>query len=167
MNAYVAPEQEHLSACRKWQEYFDNHLRDVGARVPEPTLGQHPNDYLRESCRTFKRSFLPPNHDLYQVQWRGLRGDALDALVPQLMTACKAEANNPNTVPPGEFRQVKVHNPYTGRVDAIKFIGPECFTKQLGRPGRPIKSFWGPVDSQGRQMRPINTSGRSKQGWAA
>ena len=45
----------------------------------------------------------------------------------------KKEAENPNTVPPGEFRQVMVHNPYTGRVDAIKFVGPECFVKGMGR----------------------------------
>jgi len=45
----------------------------------------------------------------------------------------KKEAENPNTVPPGEFRQVMVDNPYTGRVDAIKFVGPECFVKGMGR----------------------------------
>jgi hypothetical protein len=132
-------DQDHFNACRLWQEQVDNHLQYVGGRAPQPVIGQKTNNYVRETCRTLKRTFLPQNHELYRVQWRELPGDALQALVPQLLDACVKEAENPDTVTPGEFRQVKVHNPYTGRVDAIKFIGPESFVKAMGRPGRLAK----------------------------
>jgi hypothetical protein len=147
MSTVSAPtEQLHSDACREWQKFFDDHLRDVGATAQPFIPGQHALDYARESCRTFKHTFLPQNHELYKVNWRGLPTDALQALVPQLMDACKKEAENPRTVPSGEFRAIKTHNPYTGRVDAIKYVGSvdaqgeqDCFVKhpEYGhRPGR-------------------------------
>ena len=54
--------EEHLSACLKFQEYYDNTLRKVGMRAPQPTLGTTVNDYRRETLRTIKRTFLPQNH---------------------------------------------------------------------------------------------------------
>jgi hypothetical protein len=134
----MATNQQHFEACQKWQKFFDDHLRDVGATAPPFIPGQTSDDYIRESCRTFKRTFLPQNHDLYRVQWRdrdGLRSDALHVLVPQLMDACKREAENPNTVTPGEFRKITRRNPY-GQVTEHVFIGPESFVKRMGRPGR-------------------------------
>jgi hypothetical protein len=143
MNMHSVPsEQEHFNANLRWQEHVDNHLLNVGGRAPPPTLGQTTNDYVRETCRTLKRTFLPPVHDLHKVNYRGLPGDALSALVPQLLDACIKEAENPTTVTPGEFRQVKVHNQYTGRVDAIKFIGPESFVKAFSRPGRRVVQMY-------------------------
>jgi hypothetical protein len=136
-------EQDHFAASRKWQEYFDNHLRDIGSSVPPPTLGQTSTAYLRELCRSVKRTFLPPAHPLYQIQWRdrdGLRSDALQVLVPQLMKACKEEAENPATVPPGEFRQITKRNPY-GQIQETRFVGPQCFTKAMMRPGRLLTSW--------------------------
>jgi hypothetical protein len=149
-------EQDHFNACRQFQEYYDNYLREVGVRAPPPTLGQTVSDYRRETCRRFKRTFLPPIHDLYQVNYRGLRNDSLQALEPQLLEACVTEANNPNTVTPGEFRKIEVRNPY-GQLQMTKFIGPECFVKQMGRPGRRVVSFRTIVDPQGR----------TGSGWAA
>ena len=62
--------EEHLSACLKFQEYYDDTLRKVGMRAPQPTLGQTVNDYRRETLRTIKQTFLPQNHPLYAVQMR-------------------------------------------------------------------------------------------------
>jgi hypothetical protein len=133
-------EQQHFDAARQYQAYYDEYLREVGGRAPSPTLGQSVNDYRRETCRTFKRTFLPPVHDLYQVNYRGLRSDALQVFEPQLLQACVQEANNPNTVTPGEFRKIEVRNQY-GQLQMTKFIGPECFVKQMGRPGRRVVAF--------------------------
>jgi hypothetical protein len=133
-------EQDHFQAARRYQEYYDDVLRTVGGRAPPPTLGQTVTDYRRETCRQFKRTFLPRNHEFYRIQYRGLRNDSLQAIEPQLLQACVEEANNPNTVTPGEFRRIEVRNPY-GQLQMTKFIGPECFVKQMGRPGRRVVSF--------------------------
>jgi hypothetical protein len=92
----MASQQEHFNASRKFQEYYDETLRNIGARAPEPVLGQTVNDYRREVLRTIKRTFLPPAHDLYKVQYRGLKADALEVLEPQLLATAKVEAFNPN-----------------------------------------------------------------------
>jgi hypothetical protein len=88
-------------------------------------FGQTVNNYRRECLRTFKRTFLPQNHELYQIQYRGLSPDALPVFEKQLLEACVQHATNPQTlgVLPGEYKQVKARNPYTDRVDAIHFIG--------------------------------------------
>ena len=84
----MATEQEHFDASRKFQAYYDEVLRKVGMRAPEPTLDQSVNDYRRETLRTLKRTFLPPVHELYQVQYRQLKADALGVLEKQLLDAC-------------------------------------------------------------------------------
>jgi hypothetical protein len=142
MNQHSPPtEQDHLNAAKQYQEYFDNALCEVGVRAPAPTLGQTVNDYRRETDRTIKRTCLPKDHPLYGINYRGLKNDSLDALEPQLLKAAVAERKNPNTVPPGEFREVNQLDPYTGRVVAKTFYGQECFVKQMGRPGRRVVNF--------------------------
>lgn len=167
-------EQEYLNACRQWQAHYTEALRDVSASVPQPVIGQHPNDYRRESLRTFKRTFLPQGHELYQIQYRGLTPDALPVFEQQLLQACVQHATNPQTlgVQPGEYREVKAHNPYTGRVDAIHFIGhwdaaskserSFCADPAYGyRPGRIVKSF-----RDDKVQRPIIKE-YAKPAWAA
>jgi hypothetical protein len=126
--------EEHFDASRKFQAYYDDVLRKVGMRAPEPTLGQTVNDYRRETLRNLKRTFLR-NHDLYQVQCRQLPADALGVLEPQLLSACIVEANNPAHVPAGELRKVEELDEY-GKVRMIKWIGQHCFVREMGRPGR-------------------------------
>jgi hypothetical protein len=133
------PEQ-HFNAARKFQEYYDSALRKVGMRAPEPVLNQTVNDYRRETLRNLKRTFLPQNHDLYQVQFRQLESDALQVLEPQLLNACVVEAYNPHHVPVGELRKVEELDEY-GKLKTIRWIGQESFVKQMGRPGRRVKSF--------------------------
>jgi hypothetical protein len=100
----MASEQEHYAAAQKYQEYYDNVLRKVGMRAPQPTLGQKVNDYRVETLRMMKRTFLPQNHPLYKVNYRGLRDDSatISAFEPQLLNAVPIEAYNPAHVPPGE-----------------------------------------------------------------
>jgi len=132
--------EEHLSACLKFQEYYDDTLRKVGMRAPQPTLGQTVNDYRRETLRTIKRTFLPQAHPLYAVQMRALKADALGALEPQVLQAAVIEANNPCHVAPGELRKVEELDDF-GKLKTIKWIGQESFVKAMGRPGRRVKSF--------------------------
>ena len=132
--------EEHLSACLKYQEYFDNTLRKVGMRAPQPVLGTTVNDYRRETLRTIKHTFLPQNHPLYAVQMRALKADALGALEPQVLQAAVVEANNPCHVEPGQLRKVEELDEY-GKLKTIKWIGQESFVKAMGRPGRRVKSF--------------------------
>src|SRR5262249_43831355 len=88
-------EQEHFDAARKFQEFYDNTLRKIGMRAPQPVLGDTVNNYRRETLRTLKRTFLPQNHELYQIQFRGLPADVLNPFEAQLLQACVVEANNP------------------------------------------------------------------------
>jgi len=55
------------NSIRKFQELYDNVLRTVGSRAREPTLGQHCDDYRRETLRMMKRQFLR-NHELFGVK---------------------------------------------------------------------------------------------------
>jgi hypothetical protein len=132
--------EEHFNASRKFQEFYDQTLRKVGARAPQPVLGETVNHYRRETLRNLKRTFLPQNHELYQVQYRQLKADALQILEPQLLDACVTEANNPCHVPVGELRKVEEIDQY-GQVKTIKWIGQESFVKAMGRPGRRVTSF--------------------------
>jgi hypothetical protein len=142
MNDHSPPtEQDHFNRAREYQEYYQNELSEVGIRIPAPVLGQTVNDYRRETLRNLKRTFLPRDHDLYQVQCRGLKNDSLQAFEPQFLKSFVAEQKNPNTVPPGEFREVNKLDPYTGRVMEKDFYGPESFVKRLGRAGRRVVAF--------------------------
>ena len=133
------PEQ-HFDAARQFQEFYDATFRKVGMRAPQPVSGESVNNYRRETLRNLKRTFLPQNHPLYQVQFRQLKADALQVLEPQLLQACVVEANNPVHVPPGELRKVEELNKF-GKLKTIKWIGQESFVKQMMRPGRRVKSF--------------------------
>jgi hypothetical protein len=69
------------------------------------------------------------------VQYRGLDADTLQIFEPQLLQAAVKEANNPIHVPPGELRQVNELDDY-GALKTIKFIGQDCFVKQMMPPSK-------------------------------
>jgi hypothetical protein len=151
----MSTSEEHLSASLKFQEYYDETLRKVGVRAPQPTLGDTVNTYRRETLRNLKRTFLPRNHPLYEVQFRQLRADALQVLEPQLLKAVVTEANNPCHVPAGELKKVERLDQY-GQVKTIDWVGPESFVRGMMRPGRRVVSFrtdQGYVDASGRGLR--------------
>ena len=133
-------EQEHFDAARKFQAFYDETLRKVGMRAPQPVLGQTVNTYRRETLRTLKRTFLPQNHELYQIQFRGLPADVLNHFEAQLLSAVVVEANNPIHVPVGELQKIEELDEY-GKLKTIRWIGRESFVKQMGRRGRRVTSF--------------------------
>lgn len=114
MEIKMPTEQPEWECKRQWHEFFDQRLQQIGERAPQPILDQSPVDYIRETCRSLKHQHLPQNHPLYQVNFRGLRADALDAFVPQLLQAVVKEAVNPANFAPGEIRLVPKINPQTG-----------------------------------------------------
>ena len=118
----MATEQQHFDASRQFQAYYDDTLRKVGARAPQPVLGQSVNDYRRETLRQLKRTFLPPVHPLYGVQFRGLRSDALPVFEQQLLPECVKQANNPEHVPVGELRKIEERDEF-GQLKMIRFVG--------------------------------------------
>jgi hypothetical protein len=151
----MATEQQRFAAAREFQAYYDEALRNVGVRVPAPLLGNTVNDYRRETLRNLKRTFLPPVHDLYKVQFRKLPEDALGIFEPQLLAACVKEADNPAHLPSGEIRKIERLDE-TGRVRCIDWIGQESFVKAMGLAGRRVVSFrtpQGAMDASGRALR--------------
>jgi hypothetical protein len=139
----MASDQQHFSAAREFQSVYDETLRRVGARAPQPVLGETVNHYRREALRTMKRTFLPQNHPLYQVQFRALRDDALPVFEQQLLPAVVVEANNPMHVERGSLKKVEELDEY-GKLKMIRFVGQESFVKVMGRPGRRVLRFMVP-----------------------
>jgi hypothetical protein len=128
----MASQQQHFDAARKFQEFYSEALRDVGVRIPEPVLGESVNTYRRETVRHLKREFLPQNHKLYGVNFRGLEADALPIFESQLLKAVPPARLDPNTVTPGEFRMITKRDPNNGQ-EIRTFIGPRHFTWDMTR----------------------------------
>jgi hypothetical protein len=138
---------------RIYQERADNALAPWDVRAPAPVLGQRIDAYRRDLCVKLKK-MLPEGHEFKNVQYRALNDSALDALEPQLLRAVHAEAHNPATVPPGEFRRVVETD--QGGTRIVKFIGQESFVKQFTRSGRRVVSFrtdQGFVNASGHGLR--------------
>jgi hypothetical protein len=135
-------DNEHFAGCRRWQEHYQNAVASIDGRIPAPVFGQSVNEYRCEVLRLLKRTFLPQNHELYRINYRGLRNDnaALAALEPQLLREVVVQANNPMNVPKGEIREIKEFD-RTGTLMSSRFIGQECFVKSMGRPGRRVLGF--------------------------
>ena len=147
----MATPQEHFEASRQFQAYYDETLRRVGTRAPAPALGQSVNDYRRETLRQLKRTFLPPAHQYYQVQYRSLRADALDAIEPQFLTVIETEALNPANLAPGEIRPIEKIDEFGNK--RIDWVGRESFVRDMMPASRRVLGFRTP---QGF----MNTSGR-------
>jgi hypothetical protein len=147
-------EAKNLDACRRFQAHYDEALcRHVGIHAPQPVAGEDVNHFRARSLNLFKRTFLPPVHQHYVGYHELSRADAttFNIFEKEMLQSCKAEANNPAHVPPGELRKIEGRDPY-GQVRVIKFIGQESFVKQMGRPGRRVVKFRQPVDWSGRAL---------------
>lgn len=139
--------------ARYYQRLYDDTLQRVGMKAPEPVLGQSVDNYRRESLRTMKKAFLQ-NHDLYKVNMRGLRADALPVFEGQVLEAVPVEAFNPMNVPKGEIKEIVQTMPNGSKIHL--FLGQESFVKEMNRPGRRVASFrtdQGYVDATGRGLR--------------
>ena len=111
------------SFARLYQARYEDALQPWNRRAPAPVLGQSVDDYRRETLVQMKR-LLPDDHSLRHIQVRRMPADALEVFDPQLCQACRAEAYNPNTVPPGEFRIVPEVDGNGLKMNT--FIGPKA-----------------------------------------
>jgi hypothetical protein len=90
--------------------------------------------------RTIKRTFLG-HHELGKINMRGLPDEVLPRFERQVIDAALVEAYNPKNNAPGETLRKIEELDDDGKVCQIRFVGEECFTKQLGREGRRVISF--------------------------
>jgi hypothetical protein len=126
---------------RQWQSYFDERLRDVAIRAPEPAADQTTAEYCRAVCRTLKYGYLPEGHDMRKVPFdKNLPNDALYNFVPQVVDGTIAARYDSSTVPYGEFRELTKIDPATGYKET-RFIGRDHFTRFMMRPGRRVETF--------------------------
>jgi hypothetical protein len=135
------------ASARVFQAKADSVFQEWGFRAPAPVIGQDPQDYRRDLAIMAKRQ-LPHGHELRKVKLWRLPRDVFETLEPQVYAACRDAASRPDSVPPGEMREVVRINPQNGHKE-IHFLGRESFVKDFTRPGRRVVSF----------MHRYNTSG--------
>jgi hypothetical protein len=139
----------HASA-RVYQERYEQAFTPWGMRAPEPIVGEPVDDYRRNLAEKATR-LLPDGNNLKPVQFRALKNDALDILEPQLIKECGQAAYRADSVPLGQMRRVEERDANGNKT--IRFIGQECFVRDLMPPSRRVIGFRTP---QGF----MNTSGR-------
>jgi hypothetical protein len=122
-------------------------FQEWGFRAPAPVIGQDPQDYRRDLAVLAKRQ-LPHGHELRKVKLWKLPKDTFEVFEPQVYAACREAASRPDSVAPGEIREVVKINPQNGHKE-IHFLGTTSFVRDMGRPGRKVVSF----------MHRYNTSG--------
>jgi hypothetical protein len=97
------------------------------------------------------KRLLPDAHELKAVQFRALQDDALDRFEPQLIKDCGQAAYRSDSVPLGQMRRVEETD--TNGSKMVKWIGQQCFVRDMMPPSRLVLGFRTP---QGF----LNTSGR-------
>jgi hypothetical protein len=129
------------AAARVYQQRYDDALSPWDLRAPAPVLGEDIAEY-RAKLAILAKHQLPPDHQLRKVQYRRLDSAIFDNFEPQLLRACRQEAYNPATVPPGEYRKVVELDGNGMRM--VRWVGQESFVKDMGRHGRRVVSFLTP-----------------------
>jgi hypothetical protein len=135
------------ASARVYQARADSVFQEWGFRAPAPVIGQDPEDYRRDLAVKAKEQ-LPYGHELRKIKLWKLPKDTFEVFEPQVYAACREAASRPDSVPPGEMREVVRINPQNGHKE-IHFLGRESFVREMGRPGRRVVSF----------MHRYNTSG--------
>jgi hypothetical protein len=144
--------QMHASA-RVYQERYDAAFQPWGMRAPEPTVGGDVSEYRRNLAVKAKR-LLPEGHELKQVQFRALDNDVLNNFEPQLIKDCGAAAYRADSVPLGQTRRVEEVD--TNGHKSVRYIGQECFVKDMTPPVRRVVGFYTPhgvYNTSGRYIR--------------
>jgi hypothetical protein len=113
----------------------------VGFEAPIPVAGETVGGYRRRAVQTVADSLLPQHHQLAQVNFETLPFDVFKNFEPMVLNDAAVEAVNPLNVPKGQMKMVKVLNNQTGRVEKNIWIGQDCFTRQMMRPGRRVVGF--------------------------
>jgi hypothetical protein len=142
------------ASARVYQARADSVFQEWGFAARAPTLGEDPQDYRRDLAVTAKRQ-LPYGHELRKIKLWKLPKDAFEVVEPQVYNACRDAASRPDSVAPGEMREVTRINPQNGHKE-IHFLGTTSFVKDFTRPGRRVTSFrtdQGFISASGRPLR--------------
>ena len=116
-----------------YQARADSIFEAWGFRAPAPTLGEDPEDYRRNLAVMAKKQ-LPHGHELRKLKLWKMDKYVFGKFEPQIYSACRDAASRPDSVPPGEIREVVKIDPQNGHKE-IHFIGTTSFVKDIGRPG--------------------------------
>jgi hypothetical protein len=118
------------------QARADAVFNGFGQRAPRPLEGETIIDY-RKRLATKLKGYSPA---WKAVKFSQLPEEAFSIAETQVYADAISAATNPTDLEAGELRQVTKTDPTTG-VRTIVFYGKESFVKQMGRPGRRVKSF--------------------------
>jgi hypothetical protein len=118
------------------QSRADAVFNGFGQRAPRPLEGETIIDYRKRLATKLKG---------YSTAWKSVKfsqlpEEAFTIAEGQVYADAISAATNPTDLEAGELRQVTKTDPTTG-VRTIVFYGKESFVKQMGRPGRRVKSF--------------------------
>jgi hypothetical protein len=118
------------------QSRADAVFNGFGQRAPRPLEGETIIDYRKRLATKLKG---------YSTAWKSVKfsqlpEEAFNIAETQVYADAISAATNPTDLEAGELRQVTKTDPSTG-VRTIVFYGKESFVKQMGRPGRRVKSF--------------------------
>jgi hypothetical protein len=118
------------------QARADAVFNGFGQRAPRPLEGEAIIDYRKRLATKLKG---------YSTAWKSVKfsqlpEEAFNIAETQVYADAVSAATNPTDLEAGELRQVTKTDPSTG-VRTIVFYGKESFVKQMGRPGRRVKSF--------------------------
>jgi hypothetical protein len=141
------------SSARVYQQRYDDDLQPWNVRAPAPVLDEPIAEYRARLAIKAKR-LLPEDHELRKVTYRRLDTAVFDRFEPQLLDAVQKAAYDASTVLPGQFREVVERDRNGHRM--TRFIGPQSFVREMGRPGRRVVSFltpFGRVNSSGMPVR--------------
>ena len=139
---------------RGYQAYYDEALRDVGARADQVLIGETGKQYDCLMLSSLQLG-IPNGNPLRKIDVYNLDADVRANFRPQIVQAFVAEKKHPTDLEDGEIRKVEVKDQY-GVVKENQFFGNHCFVKYMGRPGRRVVSFLtnhGHVDAGGRALR--------------
>jgi hypothetical protein len=141
------------ASARVYQQRYDDALQPWDLRAPAPVLGEDIAEY-RAKLAILAKHQLPPDHQLRKVQYRRLDSAIFDNFEPQLLRACRQEAYNPATVPPGEYRKVVELDGNGMRM--VRWVGQRSFIEDFKPPVRRVVSFLTPhgrVNASGSPVR--------------
>src|SRR6516162_5894853 len=93
------------SSARVYQARADSVFQEWGFRAPAPVIGQDPEDYRRDLAVVAKKQ-LPYGHELRKLKLWKMPRDAFEVMEQQVYAACREAASRPDSVAPGEMREV-------------------------------------------------------------
>jgi hypothetical protein len=140
------------------QEWWDPVYQKLGTRARAPVEGEDHWRYRADMAVQAKNNLPITNPLTGNLQLRRLARQsdksAFRNYEKQIHAEVAAWAGSNDSAPTGRLREVtEVDN---NGLKITKFLGAECFVKEMGRPGRRVVSFNtpnGPVDASGRFMR--------------